>query len=147
MFPPGWIRHFILTSMALVAVACSPTVASRGHVTDPEALAALKPGLSTDVDVQNALGSPSTRGTFRDDVWYYMSERTEAYAFFNPKVIERQIVAVVFDGQGVVDDIVTYNEVDGRKVEIVSRVTPTAGNELTLLQQLFGNIGRFESPK
>lgn len=147
MFLPGWIRHSIVTTLALVAVACSPTVASRGHVTDPLALAALTPGQSTDADVEIALGSPSTRGTFRDDVWYYMSERTESFAFFNPKVIERQIVAVVFDGQGVVDDIVTYNEVDGRKVEIVSRVTPTAGNELTLIQQLFGNVGRFESPR
>jgi len=42
-----------------------------------------------------------------------------------------------------VEDVFTYTENDRREVELVSRVTPTAGNELSLIQQLFGNVGRF----
>jgi len=72
-----------------------------------------------------------------------MSERTERTAFFEPKLLERKIVAIVFDDEGVVEDVVTYTENDKKDVELVSRVTPTAGNELSLLQQLFGNVGRF----
>jgi len=45
----------------------------------------------------------------------------------------------------VVDDIITYTENDKKEVELVSRVTPTAGNELSIIQQLFGNVGRFSS--
>ena len=37
-----------------------------------------------------------------------------------------------------------YGLEDARKIEIVERVTPTAGKEFTILRQLFGNIGRFE---
>ena len=31
---------------------------------------------------------------------------------------------------------------DARDVRVVSRVTPSPGNDRTLLQQLFGNLGR-----
>ena len=72
-----------------------------------------------------------------------MSERTERTAFFEPELLERKIVALVFDDRGVVEDIVTYTENDKQEVELVSRVTPTAGNELSIIQQLFGNVGRF----
>ena len=34
---------------------------------------------------------------------------------------------------------------DAQKIEMVDRVTPTAGKELTILKQIFGNIGRFEN--
>ena len=90
------------------------------------------------------LGSPSIEATFRPDVWYYLSERTETIAFFDPKILERRIVAIAFDEQDVIRDIATYTEADGRQVDFVSRATPTAGNELSLFQQLFGNLGRFE---
>ena len=69
--------------------------------------------------------------------------RARRTAFFEPKLLERKIVAIVFDDEGVVEDVVTYTENDKKDVELVSRVTPTAGNELSLLQQLFGNVGRF----
>ncbi len=72
-----------------------------------------------------------------------MSERTEKTAFFKPELIERKIVAIVFDSSGVVEDIVTYSENDKKEVDLVARVTPTAGNELSIIQQLFGNVGRF----
>ena len=53
---------------------------------------------------------------------------------------------MVFDERDVVSDVVSYTEADGKPVEIVSRVTPTAGQELNILQQLFGNLGRFNAP-
>jgi outer membrane protein assembly factor BamE (lipoprotein component of BamABCDE complex) len=49
----------------------------------------------------------------------------------------------VFTQDGKVENIVTYTKADGQQIELVSRVTPTAGNELSFFQQLFGNVGRF----
>jgi outer membrane protein assembly factor BamE (lipoprotein component of BamABCDE complex) len=51
----------------------------------------------------------------------------------------------VFALDGRIDNIATYTEADGKPVELVSRVTPTAGNELNFFQQIFGNIGRFNT--
>ena len=30
---------------------------------------------------------------------------------------------------------------------MVSRITPTAGKELTILEQIMGNVGRFSGPR
>ena len=38
-----------------------------------------------------------------------------------------------------------YTLADSRDIDPVGRITPTEGRDLTLLQQLFGNIGRFSS--
>ena len=132
-----------MASVALPLVGCSPTLHVRGYVPDKDALARIEPKRTARTDVTTTLGSPSTVSTFGDKVWYYMSEKTETVAFFDPTLIERHIVAIVFNENNVVEDVVTYTEADGQAVKIVSRTTPTAGNEVTILQQLFGNIGRF----
>lgn len=137
------VRHGRILVLLAALSACAPIVNVRGQEPDPDALAAIAPGETTQRDVRQALGSPSTEGVFRTNVWYYMSERTETTAFFEPELLERKIVAIVFDEGNVVEDVFTYTENDRQEVELVSRVTPTAGNELSLIQQLFGNVGRF----
>ena len=139
----------LATAMVLAILAlsaCSPTTATRGNLPDPELVAAIEPGTTSLTEVRASLGTPSTTATFGTPVWYYMSERTETLAFFRPEVIERQIIAIVYDDAERVKDVVTYTEADGEPIELVSRVTPTAGNEFTFLQQLFGNLGRFNDP-
>ena len=74
-----------------------------------------------------------------------MSERREQLFFLDPKIVERKIIALTFDGQEKLADVITYTEADGQDIRIVSRKTPTAGKELTFLQQLFGNLGRFQT--
>lgn len=140
-----FVRHGRILVLLAALSACSPLITVHGHEPDPDALATIEPGQTDQRDVQLALGSPSTEGVFRTNIWYYMSERTETVAFFEPELLERKIIAIVFDENEVVEDVFTYTENDRREVELVSRVTPTAGNEFSLIQQLFGNVGRFGS--
>jgi outer membrane protein assembly factor BamE (lipoprotein component of BamABCDE complex) len=58
-------------------------------------------------------------------------------------VLERSVLVVSFDAGGMVDRTKTYTLEDGQDIDPVSRITPTEGRDLTLLQQLLGNIGRF----
>jgi outer membrane protein assembly factor BamE (lipoprotein component of BamABCDE complex) len=141
------LRLLAAIAFALVLVACESVLNVRGYVPDEEALAKIVPQRTNRTEVRATLGTPSTVSTFDDKVWYYMSEKTETLAFFDPTLLERRIVAIVFGGNDTVEDVVTYSEADGREIEIVSRTTPTAGNEVTLLQQLFGNLGRFSEQK
>lgn len=136
-------RTLTIATLALCLTACTPTISVRGYVPDDEALTAIKPQQTRLAAVESLLGSPSTVSPFNKKVWYYMNETTEQVAFFDPTVLERKIIAIVFDDRDIVADVVTYTDADGKEVEIVSRTTPTAGNEVTVLQQLFGNIGRF----
>jgi len=101
------------------------------------------PGQDDKNRVEQLLGSPSTTGTFGDDTWYYISRRTAQTAFFDPDTIDQGVLAISFDPQGVVEDMKIYDQSDGRLVAMVDRSTPTHGNELTFVQQLLGNFGRF----
>lgn len=95
-------------------------------------------------EVEGILGSPSTTASvnFQGDSYYYISSTTEQTAFLNPKEIERQVIAIRFDRDDQVASLGQYGLEDGKIVDINSRTTPTKGRELTMLQQLFGNIGK-----
>ena len=128
-----------------VASACSPTVHSHGYTPRAGELNDIAIGRDTRQSVQQRLGRPSTVSTFTDDEWYYISVTTETTAFFAPEVVEQRVVTVSFDDQGVVADVGRYGLEDGRVVDLVARTTPTSGRKLTLIQQIFANLGRFST--
>jgi outer membrane protein assembly factor BamE (lipoprotein component of BamABCDE complex) len=80
---------------------------------------------------------------FGDDEWYYISSNTRQRPGRQPAVSDRQTVVVEFNRAGVVQRVRTLGEEEVRNVEMVARETPVPGNERTLLQALFGNVGRF----
>ena len=139
-----WRMLALLAAVGLLS-ACTPVIIVHGQAPNPDDLKLVEVGQSTRRDVERRLGTPSTSSVFSDKVWYYFTETTERIAFFKPKVRERKIIAIVFALDGRIDNIATYTEADGKPVELVSRVTPTAGNELNFFQQIFGNIGRFST--
>lgn len=134
-----------LCLLGLAVSACAPTVVTRGNMVDPETVSVIKPGVSRDQDVVAFLGTPTSVGTFDQKVWYYIGQRTEKVAFFEPEVTDRQVVVVHFDDAGVVTDLKTIDESQGQQIEVVDRTTPTAGRELGFLEQVLGNVGRFSS--
>jgi outer membrane protein assembly factor BamE (lipoprotein component of BamABCDE complex) len=139
-------RLQISCSLGLLALAaCAPTVDQRGNLPEPEKLAEIKPGVTTKDGVSHLLGSPSAVSTFNDKTWYYISRKTEQMSFFTPDVLDQQVVAVAFDDGGVVRGVEHLGLADGRTVEPSSRVTPSAGRELGLIEQLVGNVGRFST--
>lgn len=143
------IRPITLPSLALAAAlaltgaACTPTIDQRGNLPEADLLAQIQPGKSTRDDVMAVLGTPSATMTYGGETWHYISAKTETTAFFEPVVLERKVVSVVFDDQGVVRDVVNKGMEDGKDVQSVDRITPTAGKEMSILEQLLGNVGRF----
>ncbi len=129
--------------IAVIVVSCSPRLSIHGNSLDPARLSEVKPGEMSRQEVQEILGSPSSKAVFDQESWYYISSRTEAFAFFKPKVTERNIVIVRFDKKGIVSEVKTLDLKDGLPVEFVERQTPTSGKELTFIEQMVGNIGRF----
>ncbi len=130
-------------AVAGLLFACTPKIDVRGNLPDPERLSEIVPGEVTRLEVQEILGTPSSVAVFDQETWLYVSQRTETLAFFEPEVKERSVVIVKFDEEGLVSKIETLTAEDGKKIQPVDRTTPTAGNEFGLIEQLFGNIGRF----
>src|SRR3990172_4252584 len=93
---------------AFALAACQPRIDARGNLPDPDTVAQIQPGLRTRAGVADLLGSPSVEGTFDDKTWYYISGRTETYAFFAPKVVDQQVLVVEFDDAGLVSGVERY---------------------------------------
>lgn len=139
-------RGFAMLGIAVMAfalVACTPRIDPRGNLPDAERLAEIKPGEQTRDEVAEILGSPSTIGNFDGETWIYIAEQTETLAFFEPEVKERQVVILKFDKEGIVTSIDKLSAGDGKKVQHNERETPTVGYEITIMEQLLGNLGRF----
>ncbi|NQU70272.1 MAG: outer membrane protein assembly factor BamE [Rhodospirillales bacterium] len=127
---------------------CSGVVDTRGNLPLAEVVAEIKPGQHTRREILSMLGSPSTRATFEtQEVWYYIGEKTETLAFFKPNILERRILLIQFDKKGVVKNIQKMDASNGKHISLVKRITPTKGKELSVLQQILGNVGRFGKPK
>jgi len=133
----------VLIVSAAMMSACSSRLTVHGSVVDPERLAEVKPGEMTRREVQEILGSPSSKAVFDKESWYYVSSRTESFAFFEPKITERKVVIIRFNKKGIVADVDKLDLKDGKKIEIVERETPTKGKEYTLIEQLVGNVGSY----
>ena len=138
------IRTGVLLASAIGLMAgCSAQIDQRGNLPDADNVLAIQPGISTKDEVTNLLGTPSTIATFSDKTWYYISKRTETVAFFSPDVIDQQVLVVKFDDTDVVEQVALLGMDDANDVDMVDRETPTYGQQLTIIQQLLGNIGRF----
>ena len=145
MVPSFRTRIPLLASLAIVIAACAPTVDQRGNLPEPEKIAEIHPGTTTREQVAKILGTPSSTGIFDDKNWYYISRKTEQVAFFDPDVMDQQVFIVNFDDKGVVKGVGHKDLKDGREIEPAPGATPAPGRELTFLEQVLGNLGRFNS--
>jgi len=117
---------------------------TRGYVPDEESLSRLEPGRQSRDDVQQLLGTPASQGVFdAEQSWYYIMRKTYQFAFLQPEVLDQRVVVVHFDDGGTLRDVRRYNLEDGIVVDPVTRETPSPGKELSFLEQLLGNLGKF----
>lgn len=136
----------IVTPLALLLClgACSPIVRTNGNMVEDDKLGQITPGVSRQADVAAVLGTPSAEGTFNPNEWYYVGQVTEQTAFFAPEVTSRKIVRITFDPTtGTVSKIDQLDKSAGQDVEMVARTTPTSGHNLSVVEQVLGNVGRF----
>ena len=130
-------------ALALTLSACSPTMNNHGNIPAQELVNSIRIGINNREQVSSMLGTPSTIATFDQEAWYYVGARTSRIAFFEPELLERKILVVRFDKKGVVRQVERLDKNHGREIQVVDRKTPTRGKELTIFEQLLGNVGRF----
>jgi outer membrane protein assembly factor BamE (lipoprotein component of BamABCDE complex) len=140
-----FIRHSLVLLVTISgAASCAPSVDQRGNLPSPDKLSEIHAGTTTKDEVTKILGTPSSVSVFNNDkLWYYISRRTAQTAFFDPSVLDQQVYIVKFDDQGVVKAIDHKVLEDGKEISPVARATPAPGRELSFLEQLIGNLGKF----
>jgi len=112
----------------------------RGYVLQQGALEQVPVGASQE-QVLIVMGTPSTVATVNGEVFYYISQKAERAAAFMPQtVVDQRVVAIYFDKERKVRKLADYGLKDGRVFDFYSRTTPTGGQELSYLRNIFKNI-------
>jgi len=124
------------------ASACSANIAYNGFQAREENPRDVVVGQDTKSTVLTRLGSPSVVSTFEPNIWFYISQMTSRYAFQNPKLRSRDVVTITFGDDDRVESVEAYDMADGYRVAYAKDETPTLGRQMTVLEQLLGNVGR-----
>jgi outer membrane protein assembly factor BamE (lipoprotein component of BamABCDE complex) len=124
----------VLAAMLAVS-ACVSHEDRRGYAIEFAKLEDVKPGSSTRDDVFAALGSPSTTSGFGQEKWYYTS----------PELAGQETITVTFRPDGVVQSVEKGQGEASRDIAFARDKTRTEGNSITVMQQLLGNLGRFNA--
>ena len=115
----------------------------RGQMVEKEDYSKLVPGTTTRADVTALLGSPTSRATFDDNTWFYIGEITAPVPLARPKIERQQVLVLNFDQGGTLRSLRRLDKSNAHDVSMVGRVTPSPGSEASFMQQLIGNVGRY----
>ena len=135
------LRATLFAAISAGVTACATIYRDHGYVPTDEELAEVSVGVDTRDTVSETIGAPAASGVLNDSGYYYVSTRMRHYGATQPKIVERQVVAISFTQSGVVENIERYSLQDGRVIALNRRVSDSGVQNQTFLRQLLGNIG------
>lgn len=125
----------------LMLSACVTETRNHGFIMPDDGLEQVPIGSSRE-QVLIVLGTPQTTATLDNEVFYYISQRTEqTFAFGRPEIIDQRVIAVYFDENLLVARLADYGLQDGVIFDFVSQTTPTGGQDLTFIGQVLQGLG------
>lgn len=136
-----------IVGIAILAMsACVASYRNHGYIPPEDIVSEIVVGVDTRDSVAEVAGSPSSAGLLSDSGYYYVRSRVRSFAYQAPKVIDRQVLAITFDVEGVVANIERFGLEDGRVITLERRVTESSVVDRTFLRQLLGGLGRIGFP-
>lgn len=128
--------------LLVVLTACSTLYRNHGYVPTDDELATVEVGVDTRETVTEKIGRPTASGLLNDVGWFYVQSRWAYRGAFEPREIDRQVVAITFAESGTVENIERFGLERGKVVPLSRRVTESSVKGLSVIQQLLGSIGR-----
>jgi outer membrane protein assembly factor BamE (lipoprotein component of BamABCDE complex) len=135
----------VLVIALLFVAACKPIVRNHGYMPSDEDLSLVTVGVDTRETVASSFGAPSAAGLITGSGYYYVRSRWETVGPREPKEVDRQVLAISFDQDGVVENIERFGLEEGRVIVLSRRVTATSIRNISFIRQLLGNVGRFRA--
>jgi outer membrane protein assembly factor BamE (lipoprotein component of BamABCDE complex) len=139
------MRIGLVTLLCIALAGCTARYRTHGYVPSEDELQQIVPGVDTRATVEDLVGVPSTSGTLNESGFYYIESDIRHFAWQAPEVVDREILAITFDSNGVVENIERYGLQDGQVVPLARRITRSGDGEISFIRKLFGNIGGFNA--
>jgi outer membrane protein assembly factor BamE (lipoprotein component of BamABCDE complex) len=145
------MNSLLLFLLVVFTTACEPIIDNRGYFFHDEVIAKIKPNKSTEEKVLEILGSPTIARHILiknkpHKLWYYISKKTETTSFFRPKMIEEDVLRILFNAQNVVVEKDFRKNVKYKDIEADSEQTPTTGYEESVSSGFFDTFERMFKP-
>ena len=140
-----YISFFFCILMVATLTCCRTNQV--GDVPADVRIHAIKAGKHTKEDVTRLLGSPTSITLFEKESWLYIESKEENLVFLPAKEVERKVVKITFNANGVVSKVKELSLEDGQNVSIDKTATPISGKDLSIIDEFIGNFGRFPATK
>jgi len=138
-----WRMVLAALALGVVLAACSPIMRYHGYAPSDEDLAQIAVGRDTRESVIQKIGQPGMGGVIEGSGWYYVQSDWRQMGPRAPVEVNREVVAITFDSRDVVSNVERFGLADGEIVALSRRVTDTGPRGLSVLQSIFGVLGRF----
>ncbi len=140
---PHKFNIFLTIFSALLLFSCDSDLENRGYVTKFSDFKRVRDGETTKDEVQAMLGSPTTKSVYGKEQWIYAGIEETQETFFEPEVKNFQAYIITFNDEGIVSRVESKGKDSLREFEVSDDKTLTGGSEMTVMQQLLGNLGKF----
>lgn len=137
----------ILLLFCLCLTGCGLETYQSGDLPVQKRLESIKVGDSKD-KVLRVLGTPnytSSKVEGTDDLMLYAQTNKSSRLFFNPKATNQDVYLFIFNNKGIVTEVKHFTLDDAKKVAYESKTTPVEGKNLSVLEQLAENFGRYNA--
>jgi outer membrane protein assembly factor BamE (lipoprotein component of BamABCDE complex) len=139
------LRLAAVTAAGVLLVGCAGIRDHKGFVLDTELASAVQVGVDNKDSVLKSLGRPTFTGQFDANDWYYLSRDVRTMPLRTARVTDQNLLHIRFDAAG---NVAAVNQGDESMVVAINPVkdkTPTLGRKRSFFDELFGNIGVFNS--
>jgi len=138
------LKFIIILFAATIISSCVKRTNYKGYYFGEDFETNTKPGTNV-AEIMEKMGSPTTSSTFGKPVFFYVNSKYEQKMFFIPKLVEQRILAIHFSDSGNVEKVKRYTLKDAKDIDFSSDSIEIQGNEMGVLEQILGNIGRFSN--
>ena len=141
------VKKLIILCAVLMISACGLEKYQNSDLPDSRRLDTVRVG-DTKEKVLRVLGTPNYQSLPEEgigDVIFYAQAKKSSRIFFDPEVTERIIYVYSFDKKGIMTDKKLLTLADGNKVAYDTATTHVGGKELSVLEQLAENFGRYSA--
>lgn len=121
---------------------CESQVTSHGNLIEASQLNKLEIGTTRREDVLILFGPASFEGAFNNNRLYYNNQKMEAPIAGRTQTIERELVVLSFDVNNILESIEIIDKSTDQEIVKLDAKTPTPGDTLTVVDQLFTNLRR-----
>ena len=126
----------------IVVSACEAITTTHGRLIEPAELDRLELGVTTQAETIAILGPPSFEGAFNSGRLYYNNQKMEKSVGGETLTIDRELIIFIFDDRNRLQGIELQDKNSDKKIVKLESKTPTPGDTVTIVDQIFSNLRR-----